>query len=151
MTTSQAIVNRKAKFEYHFLDKYEAGIQLAGPEVKSLRLGNANINDAYCFFRNQELYIRNLYIAEYKLASNQDYHNRRDRKLLLRKEELKKLERKSSEKGLTIIPYKVYFNDRGLVKIKLALAQGKRLYDKRESIKAKDTKRELERLSRKRF
>jgi SsrA-binding protein len=149
--TKPEIVNRRAKFEYHFLDKYEAGIQLSGPEVKSLRLGNANINDAYCFFRNMELFIRNMYIAEYNMASTPDYQTRGDRKLLLRREELRKLERKSQEKGLTIIPYKIYFNERGFVKIGLALAQGKKIHDKRESIKAKDQKRELERLSRKKF
>ena len=146
MSTPKSIVNRKAKFEYTFVDTYEAGIVLAGPEVKSLREGNANLADAYCYFRKGELYIKGLYISEYKMAHHFVPDPRQERKLLLNKRELKKLERKAKEKGFTMIPYKVYFNERGLVKVEIVLAQGKKMHDKRESIKEKDTRRDLERI-----
>jgi len=151
MATPKSIVNRKAKYEYSFIDTYEAGIILVGPEVKSLREGNANLADAYCFFRKGELYIKGLYIAEYKMAHHFVPDPRQERKLLLNRRELKKLERKAKEKGFTIIPYKVFFNDRGLVKIEIALAQGKKVYDKRQSIKDKDAKRDLERIKKSRL
>lgn len=146
MSTPKSIVNRKAKFEYTFVDTYEAGIVLAGPEVKSLRQGNANLADAYCYFRKGELYIKGLHISEYKMAHHFVPDPRQERKLLLNKRELKKLERKAKEKGFTMIPYKVYFNERGLVKVEIALAQGKKMHDKRQSIKEKDTRRDLERI-----
>ncbi|MCB0664417.1 MAG: SsrA-binding protein SmpB [Saprospiraceae bacterium] len=146
MSTPKSIVNRKAKFEYTFVDTYEAGIVLAGPEVKSLREGNANLADAYCYFRKGELYIKGLYISEYKMAHHFVPDPRQERKLLLNKRELKKLERKAKEKGFTMIPYKVYFNERGLVKVEIVLAQGKKMHDKRQSIKEKDTRRDLERI-----
>ena len=151
MSTPKSIVNRKAKFEYTFLDTYEAGIILVGPEVKSLREGNANLTDAYCFFRKGELYIKGFYIAEYKMAHHFVPDPRQERKLLLNKRELKKLERKAKEKGFTIIPYKVYFTDRGIVKIEIVLAQGKKVHDKRQSIKDKDTKRDLDRIKKARL
>jgi SsrA-binding protein len=146
MANIKAILNRKAKFEYTFVDTLEAGIMLVGPEVKSLREGNANMTDAYCFFRKGELFIRGLYIAEYKMAHHFVPDPRQERKLLLNKRELKKLERKAKEKGFTIIPYKIFFNDRGLVKIEIALAQGKKVHDKRQSIKDKDARRDLDRI-----
>lgn len=151
MSTPKSIVNRKAKFEYTFVDTYEAGIILAGAEVKSLRAGNANLTDAYCFFRKGELYIKGFYIAEYKMAHHFLPDPRQERKLLLNKRELQKLEKKAKEKGFTMIPYKVYFNDRGLVKIEVVLAQGKKMHDKRQSIKEKDTRRELDRIKKTRF
>lgn len=151
MSGTKSIVNRKAKFEYNFLETLEAGIVLAGPEVKSLREGNANLTDAYCYFRKGELFIRGFYIAEYKMSHYFRPDPRQERKLLLNKRELKKLERKAKEKGFTIIPYKVYFNDRGLVKVEIALAQGKKIHDKRQSIKDKDTRRELERIKKARI
>ena len=122
-----------------------------GPEVKSLREGNANLTDAYCFFRKGELYIKGFYIAEYKMAHHFVPDPRQERKLLLNKRELKKLERKAKEKGFTIIPYKVYFTDRGIVKIEIVLAQGKKVHDKRQSIKDKDTKRDLDRIKKARL
>ena len=140
------IVNRKAKFEYHFLQEYEAGILLTGTEVKSLRAGEANLNDAYCIFSNGELIIKSMYIAEYKFGNQNNHLPRRDRKLLLKKGELRKLERRVSEKGFSIVPYKVYFSERGFAKLQIALAQGKKSYDKRQSIKEKDHKRELDRM-----
>ncbi|MCB0689051.1 MAG: SsrA-binding protein SmpB [Saprospiraceae bacterium] len=151
MSTPKSIVNRKAKFEYTFVDTYEAGIILAGAEVKSLRAGNANLTDAYCFFRKGELYIKGFYIAEYKMAHHFLPDPRQERKLLLNKRELQKLEKKAKEKGFTMIPYKVYFNDRGLVKIEVVLAQGKKMHDKRQSIKEKDTRRELDRIKKTRL
>jgi SsrA-binding protein len=140
------IVNRRAEFEYTILESYEAGIQLLGTEIKSIRSGKANINDAYCLFQQGELYIKNMFIAEYKFGSFQNHKERRDRKLLLKKEELRKLDRKITEKGYTLIPLKIYFNDRGLAKLEIALAQGKKTYDKRQSIKEKDLKREMQRM-----
>lgn len=140
------IVNRRAEFEYHFLDTFEAGIALTGTEIKSLRGGNANINDAFCFFENGELYIKNMYIKEYAFATYFNHEARRTRKLLLRKLELRKLEKRVKERGLTIVPYKLYFSDRGFAKLQIALAQGKKSFDKRESIKEKDQRRDLDRM-----
>lgn len=141
------ILNRKARYEYHFLQKYEAGLMLVGTEVKSLRAGEGNLSDAWCIFEGDELYIKSMYIAPYKHGSEQ-HETRRSRKLLLKRQELKKLKRKVNEKGLTIIPVRVYFSDTGYAKCEIALAQGKRAYDKRQSIKERDVKRDLARLKR---
>jgi len=146
VSNPKEIVNRKAKFEYHFVQEYDAGIMLTGTEVKSLRGGNGNLSDAYCFFKNGELYIKNLYIAEYTHGNVHNHETRRDRKLLLRKAELKKLERRVNEKSMTIVPYKVFFSERGLVKIRIILAQGKSSYDKRDTIRERDAKRDLDRI-----
>lgn len=140
------IVNRKAKFEYQFVREYEAGIQLLGTEVKSIRNGNANLNDAYCLFIKNELYLKNMYVAEYEYGNKFNHEQRRDRKLLLKKAELKKIESKAKEKGFAIIPYKVYFSDRGIIKLQIATATGKKSYDKSHSIKERDAKRELDRM-----
>ncbi len=140
------IVNRRAQFEYQFLDTYEAGIALTGTEIKSLRGGNANINDAFCFFENGELYIKNMYIKEYAFATYFNHEARRTRKLLLRKLELRKLERRVKERGLTIVPFRLYFSERGFAKLEIALAQGKKSFDKRESIKEKDQRRDFDRM-----
>ena len=139
------IVNRKAKFEYHFLDSFEAGIMLVGTEAKSVRIGEANLSDAYCYFLNGELWIKSLFIGEYKHGNRFNHEIWRERKLLLHKKELKKLEKRITEKGLTIIPYRLFLNDRNIVKMEIKLAQGKKVYDKRESIKQKDITRELDR------
>lgn len=137
------IKNRKARYEYHIIQTYEAGIMLTGTEVKSVRDGKANINEAYCLFdKNNELWIKSMHISEYELGSYYNHEPKRDRKLLLKRSELKKLNRKVMEKGYAIVPLKVYFSERGLVKIELAVAQGKKSYDKRHSIKEKDMKRE---------
>ena len=141
------IVNRRATFEYHFDSRFEAGIALMGTEIKSYRAGHLNLSDAYCVFDKGELYIHNLYIAEYENGTYSNHVPRRLRKLLLRRQELRKLERKSSEKGYTIVPYRVYLSERGFVKVEIALAQGKKTYDKRDSIREKDNKRELDRLN----
>ncbi|MEY3052579.1 MAG: hypothetical protein RLY31_2364 [Bacteroidota bacterium] len=140
------VVNRKASHEYHFLSKYEAGILLKGSEIKSIRSGQVSLSDAYCLFQNGELYIKNLYVKEYDHAGYLNHESRRDRKLLLHAAELRKLERRVKEKGLTIIPYRVYFSDRNLVKVEIVLAQGKKAFDKRETIREKDNKRELDRI-----
>ncbi len=140
------IVNRRASYEYHVVQEYTAGIALTGTEVKSLRAGNANLTDAYCLFENGELWIRNLHISEYDYGSSQNHDPRRTRKLLLRKSELRKLERRVREKGFTIIPLKIAFNERGWAKVHIALAVGKKSFDKRESIKQREEKRQLDRL-----
>jgi len=146
MNKPKEIINRKAKFEYSFIQEYVAGIMLSGTEVKSLRSGNANLKDAYCLFKENELYIRNLFIGEYDHGNIHNHETRRERKLLLRRTELKKLERRVTEKSLTIVPYKVFFSDRGIAKIQIALAQGKQTYNKKETIKERDMKRELDRM-----
>lgn len=140
------ITNKKAEYEYYFVKKYEAGIMLQGTEVKALREAMANLNDAFCYFKDDELYVKNLYIAEYSQGNYYNHEARRLRKLLLRNAELATLKRRVSEKGFTIVPYRVYFNERGLAKLEVALAQGKKSYDKRETIKARENKRELDRL-----
>lgn len=138
------IKNRKAKFEYQFLQTLEAGMVLSGTEVKSLRAGEGNLSDAYCTFQQGELYLVSMYIAPYKFGSVSQHESRRKRKLLLKRSELKKLERRVKEKGFTIVPYRVYFNDKGFAKCEVALGQGKKAYDKRQSIKERDVKRDLE-------
>ena len=139
------IVNRKAKFEYHFLQTVEAGILLEGTEVKSLRAGDANLGDAWCLFDKGELYIKNMYIAPYKFGPQNQHETRRTRKLLLKRAELKKLERRVNEKGLSLVPYRLYFSESGFAKCEIALGKGKKAYDKRESIKERDVKRDLDR------
>ena len=140
------ITNRKATHEYHFLKTYEAGIMLQGTEVKALREGSANLNDAYCFMKDGEMYIKSLFIAEYSQGNIFNHETRRLRKLLLRNSELKNFERKLKEKGLTVVPYKVYFSDRGLAKVQIALAEGKKAHDKRATMQERDNKREMDRL-----
>lgn len=146
MSTPKEIVNRKAKFEYHFVQEFEAGIALTGTEVKSLRQGNANLSDAYCLKDGKFLILKSMYIGDYKEGNLYNHENRRDRILLLRKTELRKIERRITEKGMTVVPYRVYFSDRGFVKITIALAMGKKEFDKRETIKERDNKRELDRV-----
>jgi SsrA-binding protein len=141
------ITNRKASHEYFFVDEFDAGIMLTGTEVKSIRSGNANLSDAYCIFEKGELWMRNCYIAEYEFGTDANHMPRRQRKLLLRKPELRKLERGIKEKGSTIVPYKIFINDRGFVKINVCLARGKKSYDKRETIKDRESKRELDRVN----
>lgn len=140
------IVNRKASHEYQFLDTLEAGIILQGTEIKSIRKGNVNLRDAYCTFKKGELFIKSMFIAEYDFGNVFNHEARRTRKLLLRQGELRKLEKKVKEKGLTIIPYRLYLSERGFAKLEIALAQGKKTHDKRQSIKDKDAKRDLARI-----
>jgi SsrA-binding protein len=141
------ILNRKAAYEYHFVQEFDAGIALTGTEVKSIRSGNANLSDAYCVFDNGELWVRNFYIAEYKYGTDANHQPRRNRKLLLRRPELRKLERGIKEKGATIVPFKIFFNDRGFAKMTICLARGKKTFDKRETIKDRESKRELDRVN----
>lgn len=140
------IKNKKAAFEYFFTDEYEAGMQLTGTEVKSLREGNANLSDAFCAFKNGSLYVHSMYIGEYKFGNINNHETRRVRRLLLKKAELKKLTRKVEEKGNTIVPYKLYFSERGFAKLQIMLAKGKKSHDKRDQIKERDSKRELDRM-----
>ena len=140
------IKNKKAYFEYHILDTYTAGIRLLGTEIKSIREGKANINDAFCSFFENDLYIRNMHIAEYSHGSFYNHEAKRDRQLLLTKRELKKLRTKADERGFTIIPLRMFISTRGFAKVEIALAQGKKDFDKRETIKERETKRELARV-----
>ncbi len=145
------IDNRRARHEFHFLQTYEAGILLTGTEVKSVRESKVNLTDAFCYFKGEELWIKNLHISEYKFGTYNNHNPLTIRKLLLHKAELRKLHTKIKEKGLTIIPHKMYFNERGFCKIEIALAQGKKTFDKRETIKARDNKTELDRLRKMKF
>ena len=138
------IKNKKASFEYHILEDFTAGIKLLGTEIKSIREGKANISDAFCTFINGELYVRNLHISEYSHGSFYNHEAKRDRKLLLTKKEIKKLVVKGEDKGLTIIPLKIFISNRGFAKMNIALAQGKKAFDKRESMKERDVKREMD-------
>lgn len=140
------IRNKKAFFEYHILDKYVAGIQLLGTEIKSIREGKVNLNDSFCSFLNNQLYVRNLHIAEYANGSFYNHEAKRDRVLLLTKKELKKLREKSEEKGYTIVPLQLLISERGFAKLEIALAQGKKEFDKRETIKERESKIELDRV-----
>ncbi|MBL7815996.1 MAG: SsrA-binding protein SmpB [Saprospiraceae bacterium] len=140
------ILNRKAGHEYAFLKRYEAGIVLNGTEVKALREGMANLTDAFCYFVKDELFVKNMYIAEYSNGTIYNHEARRLRKLLLRNAEIKVLLRRVAEKGLTIVPYRIYFNERGIAKLEVCLAQGKKSFDKRDAIKERDNKREMDRL-----
>ncbi len=139
------IKNRKASFLYSFIEEFEAGIALQGSEIKSIRQGKANLNDAYCSFKGEELYVHNLYIAEYEHGGHYNHKARRDRKLLLRKHELKKLQKKVKERGFTIIPFRLFVNLKGLAKLDIALVQGKRSVDKSQSIKERDIARDMDR------
>ena len=139
------IKNRSAYHDYFIDDKYDAGMVLLGTEVKSLRDGRASFNDSYCFFNKGELWIRSLHIAEYSHGTVNNHDPVRERKLLLQKRELRKLEAKIKEKGYSIIPLRIFFNEKGLVKMEIGLGKGKKQYDKRETIKQRDTDRELKR------
>lgn len=144
MGTDINIRNKKASFEYQILENFIAGIKLLGTEIKSIREAKANISDAFCTFINSELYVRNLHVSEYSHGSFYNHEAKRDRKLLLTKKELKKLLVKSEDKGLTIIPLKIFISDRGFAKMEIALAQGKKAFDKRDTIKERDVKREID-------
>jgi SsrA-binding protein len=141
------IKNKKAAFEYHFLQTFTAGIVLTGTEVKSIRDGKANLSDSYCVMQNGELWVKNLHISEYKEGSYNNHEPKRQRKLLLNKKELEKIQAKLKDKGMTIIPFQLYFNERGFAKLDIAIARGKKLFDKRESIKEKDVRRQMQRTS----
>lgn len=145
MANRIVIKNKKASFEYFLLELFTAGIQLTGTEIKSIRLGKVSLREAYCMFINDELFVRSMHIAEYKYGTHYNHDPKRDKKLLLNKRELKKLYTKVREKGLTIVPVKLFINERGLAKLNIALAKGKHFFDKRESLKKRETKREIDR------
>lgn len=139
------IKNKKASFEYYFVQTFRAGLVLYGTEIKSIREGKVNLSDSYCLFSKGELWVHDMHISEYRFGSYYNHQAKRTRKLLLKKNELRKLENKSKEKGFTIIPTLLFVDERGFAKLEIALCKGKHSYDKRESIKLKDNKRELER------
>jgi len=143
--SSIEIKNKRASFDYEFIERFTAGTVLCGTEIKSIRAGKASLVDSYCYFVNGELYVRNMNVAEYWWGSYNRHDPRRDRKLLLTKRELRKLQRATREKGLTIVAVKLFISEKGYAKLDIALARGKREFDKRESIKEKDMKREMER------
>ena len=145
MSEKVNIKNRKASYEYQFIDKYIAGIMLLGTEIKSIRNNQANLSDAHCVFVDDELFVRNLHIAEYNSGGYANHAPKRERKLLLNRQELNKMLGKVKEKGNTIVPIRLFINEKGKAKLEIALAKGKKIYDKRESIKAKDLKRDMDR------
>ncbi|MBL7918633.1 MAG: SsrA-binding protein SmpB [Bacteroidia bacterium] len=136
------IENRRAKFDYQFLEKFIAGIVLKGTEIKSIREGKAALNDSYCYLKNGELFIKNMHISEYSEASFYTHEPLRERKLLLQKQELNKLSKKIKDQGLTIIPIRLFINEQGFAKLEIALSKGKKEFDKREDIKKRDIQRE---------
>lgn len=141
------ILNKRAKFEFEILEQYTAGIVLTGTEIKSIRLGKAQIVDSFCEFNeNKELFLINSYIEEYGYGTHYNHKAKSQRKLLLNKKELRSLHRSIQNKGLTIIPLRLFINEKGLAKLDIALARGKKLYDKRATIKDRDIKRDLDRL-----
>lgn len=142
------IKNRKASFEYELIERFVAGMKLVGTEIKSIRNGKANMSDSYCQFYNSELFVKNLHISEYEMGTHNNHEAKRDRKLLLNRKELQKLEKKVKESGFTIVPIRLFINDRGLAKLEIALARGKKVYDKRETLKQKDAQRDMDRMMR---
>ena len=141
------IRNKKANFEFEFIDTFVAGLVLKGTEIKSIREAKVSLTEAFCVFFEDELFIRQMHIAPYSMASSYNHEAIRDRKLLLQKKELTKLQTKSQEKGLAIIPVRIFINDRGQAKLEIALARGKKNHDKRQDLKEKDAKRELQRMA----
>lgn len=139
------IKNKRAAFEYFLVDEYTAGIVLTGTEIKSIRDGKANLSDAYCAFVGNELFVKQMHISEYRFGSYYNHQAKRDRKLLLNRRELRKLQNRIKERGYTIVPVMLFVNPQGRAKLLISLAKGKKFFDKRESIKEKDSKRSLER------
>lgn len=139
------IKNKRASFDYEFIETYTAGIVLTGTEIKSIRAGKASLVDTFCIFEKNELWVRNMYIAEYFYGSYNNHAARRDRKLLLQRKELKKIQRLVKETGYTIVPTRIFLNERGLAKVNIAVARGKKQYDKRQSLREKDDKRTMDR------
>jgi len=143
------IKNKRATFDYELVDTFTAGIVLTGTEIKSIRMGKASLVDTFCFFARQELWVKNMHIAEYFYGSYNNHIARRDRKLLLNRKELKKLDRATKETGFTIVPVRMFINEKGLAKVVIALAKGKKQYDKRQSLREKDDKRDMDRMFKK--
>ena len=140
------IKNKRATFDFEILDTFTAGIVLTGTEIKSIRLGKAGLTDSFCYENNGEIWIKNMYIGEYFYGSYNNHTSRRDRKLLLNKKEIREIGKASKDSGFSIVPLRVFINERGLAKVVIALAKGKKEYDNRQSIKAKEDKREMDRL-----
>jgi len=140
------ILNKKAKFEYIILDRYTAGIQLFGTEIKSIREGKASLVDSYCAIEHGEMYVKQMHIAEYRFGSYANHEAKRDRKLLLTKREIRKLDKATKDTGKTIVPLVLFINEKGLAKLEIALCQGKHAYDKRQSLREADDKREVAQL-----
>ena len=138
------IKNKKASFEFEFIETYTAGIVLTGTEIKSIRLSKASIAEAYGLISKNEILLRNMYIQPYENGTHYNHQPRRDRKLLLNRSEINKIDRKIKSKGLTLVPVNLFINKKGLAKVEIALAKGKKIYDKREELKKKDAKREIE-------
>lgn len=145
MANQIEIKNKKASYQYFLVEEFTAGLQLTGTEIKSIRQGKASIAEAFCTFKGDELFVKDMHIAIYTEGTIYNHEPKRDRKLLLTRRELKKLQGKVNEKGFTIIPTLLYVNEKGLAKLNIALAKGKHYYDKRDTIKKKDIKRDLER------
>jgi SsrA-binding protein len=145
MSSKIDIKNKRAKFEFEFLETFTAGLQLYGTEIKSIRNNKASITEAYGLIVKNELFLRNMYIADYENGSHYNHESKRDRKLLLNKVELTKLQKKLKNKGLTIVPIKLFISNNGWAKINIALAKGKKIHDKREDLKSKDAQREIDR------
>ena len=145
MNTKIEILNKKAKFSYDIQNLYEAGIQLNGTEIKSIRNNDAIIKDSYCIVTNSEIFVKNMHIAKYKLSMIENYEPKRDRKLLLKRSEINKIEKMIQEKGMSVIPTKLFINNKGLAKLEIGIGKGKKLYDKRETIKKRESKIEIER------
>lgn len=139
------IKNKRASFDYEFIETFTAGIVLTGTEIKSIRLGKASLVDTFCIFEKDELWVRNMYIAEYFYGTYNNHAARRDRKLLLNRKELRKIQRMVKETGFTIVPTRIFLNEKGLAKVNIAVAKGKKQYDKRQSLREKDDKRAMDR------
>ena len=146
MKSDIRILNKKAKFEYIILDRYTAGIVLYGTEIKSIREGKASLVDSYCTVEHGEIYVKQMHIAEYRFGSYANHEAKRDRKLLLQRREIRKLEKATKDTGKTIIPLELFINEKGLAKMEIALCQGKHSYDKRQSLREADDKRQIEQL-----
>lgn len=145
MSSRINIKNKKARFEFEFIETYTTGIVLTGTEIKSIRASKASIAESYGVMVNSEIIIRNMYVQEYENGTHYNHETRRDRKLLLNRTELNKIERKIKSKGLTLVPVSLFINNKGLAKLEIALAKGKKIHDKREDLKQKDAKREMDR------
>ena len=145
MSSRINIKNKKARFEFEFIETYTTGIVLTGTEIKSIRASKASIAESYGVMVNSEIIIRNMYVQEYENGTHYNHETRRDRKLLLNRIELNKIERKIKSKGLTLVPVSLFINNKGLAKLEIALAKGKKIHDKREDLKQKDARREMDR------